>query len=54
MVTPGAQAGRVSRMSVVNDRIVDFLFEAGALKRTPRSGWAFLPGAASDQLPVDA
>jgi putative hydrolase of HD superfamily len=37
-------------MSVVNDRIVDFLFEAGALKRTPRSGWAFLPGAASESV----
>lgn len=26
------------------DRIVEFLFEAGMLKRTPRSGWQFLDG----------
>jgi len=37
-------------MSAENDRIVDFLFEAGALKRTPRSGWAFLPGAESESV----
>ena len=24
------------------DRVVDFLFEVGMLKRTPRSGWQFL------------
>jgi putative hydrolase of HD superfamily len=26
------------------DRIVEFLFEVGILKRTPRSGWQFLDG----------
>jgi putative hydrolase of HD superfamily len=26
----------------VNERIVDFILEAGALKRTPRSGWSVL------------
>ena len=26
------------------DRIVEFLFEVGMLKRTPRSGWQFLDG----------
>lgn len=26
-------------------RLTDFLFEVGMLKRTPRSGWHFLPGA---------
>ena len=26
------------------DRIVEFLFEAGMLKKTPRSGWQFLDG----------
>ena len=31
------------------DRIVDFLFEAGMLKRTPRSGWQFL-GAGSESV----
>ena len=28
------------------DRIVDFLFETGMLKRTPRSGWQFLGSGA--------
>lgn len=28
------------------DRIVQFLFEIGMLKRTPRSGWQFLDGGA--------
>jgi len=32
------------------DRIVDFLFEVGMLERTPRSGWQFLPGAASESV----
>ena len=32
------------------DRIVDFLFEAGMLKRTPRSGWHFLPGAEGESV----
>ncbi len=32
------------------DRIVDFLFEAGMLKRTPRSGWQFLPGAEPENV----
>jgi len=31
------------------DRIVDFLFEAGMLKRTPRSGWQFL-GSGSESV----
>lgn len=31
------------------DRIVDFLFEVGMLKRTPRSGWQFL-GAGSESV----
>jgi len=33
----------------VLDRIVDFLFEVGMLKRTPRSGWQFL-GAGSESV----
>jgi putative hydrolase of HD superfamily len=32
------------------DRIVDFLFEVGMLKRTPRTGWQFLPGARSESV----
>jgi putative hydrolase of HD superfamily len=32
------------------DRIVDFLFEAGTLKRTPRSGWAFLLGSDGESV----
>lgn len=31
------------------DRIVDFLFEVGMLKRTPRSGWQFL-GVGSESV----
>jgi len=31
------------------DRIVDFFFEAGMLKRTPRSGWQFL-GSGSESV----
>ncbi len=31
------------------DRIVDFLFEVGMLKRTPRSGWQFL-GTGSESV----
>jgi len=34
----------------MNDRIVDFLFEAGTLKRTPRSGWAFLLGSDGESV----
>ena len=32
------------------DRIANFLFEVGMLKRTPRSGWHFLPGAESESV----
>ncbi|HSN56616.1 MAG TPA: HD domain-containing protein [Candidatus Sulfomarinibacteraceae bacterium] len=32
------------------DRIVDFLFEVGMLKRTPRTGWQFLPGAGPESV----
>lgn len=32
------------------DRIADFLFEVGMLKRTPRSGWQFLAGAESESV----
>ncbi len=32
------------------DRIVEFLFEVGMLKRTPRSGWQFLSGAESESV----
>lgn len=32
------------------DRIADFLFEAGMLKRTPRSGWQFLPGSERESV----
>jgi len=32
------------------DRIVEFLFEVGMLKRTPRSGWQFLGGAESESV----
>lgn len=31
-------------------RIADFFFEAGILKRTPRSGWSFLPGAGGESV----
>ena len=31
------------------DRIVEFLFEVGMLKRTPRSGWQFL-GSGSESV----
>lgn len=31
-------------------RVAEFLFEAGTLKRTPRSGWQFLPGAAPESV----
>ena len=31
------------------DRIVEFLFEVGMLKRTPRSGWQFL-GTGSESV----
>jgi putative hydrolase of HD superfamily len=37
-------------MTDARDRIVDFLFETGMLKRTPRSGWAFLPGAPTETV----
>lgn len=32
------------------DRVTDFLFEVGMLKRTPRSGWHFLPGAEGESV----
>jgi len=32
------------------DRIANFLFEVGMLKRTPRSGWQFLAGAAGESV----
>lgn len=32
------------------DRIVDFLFEVGMLKRTPRTGWQFLAGAGGESV----
>ncbi len=32
------------------DRLADFLFEVGMLKRTPRSGWNFLPGAEPESV----
>ncbi len=32
------------------DRIADFLFEVGMLKRTPRSGWQFLVGASGESV----
>lgn len=31
-------------------RLAAFLFEAGMLKRTPRSGWHFLPGAEAESV----
>lgn len=34
----------------MTDRIVDFLFEAGTLKRTQRSGWAFLLGSEGESV----
>ena len=32
------------------DRIADFLFEVGMLKRTPRTGWQFLAGAEGESV----
>jgi len=32
------------------DRVTNFLFEVGMLKRTPRSGWHFLPGAEGESV----
>lgn len=32
------------------DRIADFLFEVGMLKRTPRTGWQFLAGAEQESV----
>jgi putative hydrolase of HD superfamily len=32
------------------DRIADFLFEVGMLKRTPRTGWQFLAGSESESV----
>ena len=32
------------------DRVTNFLFEVGMLKRTPRSGWNFLPGAEGESV----
>ncbi|MEE4271956.1 MAG: HD domain-containing protein [Thermoanaerobaculales bacterium] len=32
------------------DRIVDFFFEVGMLKRTPRTGWQFLAGAEPESV----
>jgi putative hydrolase of HD superfamily len=32
------------------ERIARFLFEAGILKRTPRSGWHFLPGSPDESV----
>jgi putative hydrolase of HD superfamily len=32
------------------DRIADFLFEVGMLKRTPRTGWQFLAGARGESV----
>lgn len=32
------------------NRVTHFLFEVGMLKRTPRSGWAFLPGAEGESV----
>jgi putative hydrolase of HD superfamily len=32
------------------DRIANFLFEVGMLKRTPRSGWQFLAGAEGESV----
>ena len=37
-------------LEVPVDRIANFLFEVGMLKRTPRSGWQFLAGAASESV----
>lgn len=31
-------------------RMADFFFEAGILKRTPRSGWFFLPGSQGESV----
>ena len=31
-------------------RVTNFLFEVGMLKRIPRSGWAFLPGAEGESV----
>jgi putative hydrolase of HD superfamily len=35
---------------VTVDRIADFLFEVGMLKRTPRTGWQFLAGAERESV----
>jgi putative hydrolase of HD superfamily len=35
---------------VTVDRIADFLFEVGMLKRTPRTGWQFLAGAEQESV----
>ncbi|RLE36487.1 MAG: phosphohydrolase [Acidobacteria bacterium] len=32
------------------DRVTNFLFEVGMLKRIPRSGWHFLPGAEGESV----
>ena len=32
------------------DRLTNFLFEVGMLKRTPRTGWNFLPGADGESV----
>jgi putative hydrolases of HD superfamily len=48
----GLGTGRVRRRATLScrggavDRIIDFLFEVGMLKRTPRSGWQFLGSGA--------
>jgi putative hydrolase of HD superfamily len=45
------QAALHSQAREVNvDRIADFLFEVGMLKKTPRSGWQFLAGAARESV----
>ncbi len=40
----------LSLLEVTVDRIADFLFEVGMLKRTPRTGWQFLAGAESESV----
>jgi putative hydrolase of HD superfamily len=37
-------------LEVTVDRVVDFLFEVGMLKRTPRTGWQFLAGAEGESV----
>lgn len=37
-------------LEVTVDRIADFLFEVGMLKRTPRTGWQFLAGAEGESV----